>query len=150
MIASRRPGRHPWLAPLLTLALAGCSTAINDTPAAPRADLGCVDDSRQCVEQRQAALKTLLADKQRRWLREPATIGSYASGVRLFAFKSEKRRLSCDEIAIGRREAQGAPGALRGPSGQGLTPAQISRGAMFAEEVGKELAGEARRRCGTS
>jgi hypothetical protein len=108
---------------------------------------GCIDDSKQCIDQRQAALKTLLADKSRKWVKEPATTGSYATGVRLFAFKTEKPRLNCDELAAGRREADNAPGALRGPSGQGLSPAIISRGVMFAGEVSKELAREAQKRC---
>lgn len=126
--------------------IGGCSgTAIeSDVPAA---NYGCIDDSKHCIDQRQSALRTLLADKSRKWVREPATTGSYATGVRLFAFKTEKQRLTCDELAAGRREADGAPGALRGPNGQGLPPAVVSRGVMFAGEVSKELSREAQRRC---
>ena len=48
----------------------------------------------------------------------------------------------------GRREADGAAKSLRGPDGQGLSPAQISRASMFATEVSKELTTEMRaRRC---
>ena len=89
----------------------------------------------------------MVADKNRRWVKEPATAGSYASGVRLFAYKSRKRDLTCEELAHGRREADAAPLALRGPSAAGLSPAQISRGSMLAAEVSKELAVEMKRRC---
>ncbi len=123
-----------------------CSGTVIESET-PVANHGCIDDSKQCIDQRQAALKGLLADKSRKWVREPATTGSYATGVRLFAFKTEKQRLNCDELAAGRREADAAPGALRGPSGQGLPPAVISRGVMFAGEVSKELTREAQRRC---
>ena len=42
------------------------------------------------------ALRGMMADKDRRWVREPASPESYASGVRLFAYKRRKRDLSCD------------------------------------------------------
>jgi hypothetical protein len=126
--------------------LAACSSATVE-PRPQAQHFGCVDDSKQCVDQRQASLKGLLADPKRTWVRDPASPSAYASGVRMFAFKMEKARLSCDELGAGRREADGAPQALRGPSGQGLTPAQISRGVMFAGEVGKELTNEMKRRC---
>ena len=115
----------------------------------PPVGLQCVDDSAHCVAQRSATLRVMLADPQRRWVREPATPSAYASGVRLFAFKQKKRELTCDELAIGQREAEAAAGTLRGPGGAGLTPAQISRGVMFGEEVARELANERRRRCRT-
>jgi hypothetical protein len=91
----------------------------------------------------------MMADPQRRWVREPSSAAAFASGVRLFAFKQKKRELTCDELAIGQREAEGAAPTLRGPGGAGLTPAQISRGVMFGDEVSRELANERRRRCRT-
>ena len=53
-----------------------------------RAGLSCVDDSPQCVELRQSTLKSMLADKDRKWVKEPANPQAHASGVRLFAFRS--------------------------------------------------------------
>ncbi len=111
------------------------------------AGLSCVDDSAHCVGQRQTALRQLVADKDRVWVKEPPTPEAYASGVRLFAFKAKKGELTCEELALGRREAEAAPGALRGGTARGLTPAQVSRGAMFASEVGRELAREQAKRC---
>ena len=68
------------------------------------------------------------------------------AGVRLFAFRSRKRDLTCEELAHGKREADGAPAALNGPHSGGLSPAQKSRGTMLAAEVSKELTSEMRRR----
>ena len=67
-------------------------------------------------------------------------------GGRLFAFKNKKKDLSCEELAHGRKEADAAPAALRS-NGTGLTPAQVSRGAMLAHDVGRELGNEYNRRC---
>ena len=127
------------------VALSGC--AIGESPLeASQAGLSCVDDTPHCVSQRQATLKSMVADKERGWLKEPATPAAYASGVRLFAYKSTKKDLSCAELDQGRKEADGAPAALK-VAGQFLTPAQVSRGVMFAGEVGRELGNEIKRRC---
>jgi hypothetical protein len=124
------------------LSLAACGMGIDDS----RAGLTCIDDSPNCIGQRQATLKSMLADKERRWVKEPATPQAHASGVRLFAFRSAKAELTCEELMHGRREAEAAPRALKGQ--QGLSPAQISRAALFAAEVQRELAAEMnRRRC---
>lgn len=127
--------------------LAGCSSAGLSTDAESRAGMACVDDSKGCIDQRAAALRSIMSDKDRKWVREPATPSAYASGVRMFAYKQRKKELSCEELAIARREADAAAGTLRGPGGAGLTPAQISRGVMFGQEVAKELAAEQGRRC---
>ncbi len=128
----------------LPLALAGCSGGPEDT----RAGLSCVDDSKECVDQRQATLKSMLADKDRGWVKEPATPHAHASGVRLFAYRTQKKDLSCEQLAAGRREADGVSKALKGSDAKGLSPAQISRATMFAAEVSKELSVEMKsRRC---
>jgi hypothetical protein len=145
----RRPlGRILVPASIAALAslLASCA-AINFETAAtepPRAD--CVDDSPPCVERRGAALREMMADPKRRWVREPASAHSYAAGVRLFAFRSRKRELTCDELSLGKREADAAPMVLNGPDSGPLSPAQKSRGTMLAAEVSKELSTEIRRR----
>lgn len=130
----------------ISLLLASCSFGGFASESGPPVG-GCVDDSKECIDTRGAALRSMMADKSRRWIKEPATAGSYASGVRLFAYKGRKRDLTCDELAHGRREADAAPFALSGPSAAGLSPAQISRGSLLAAEVSKELAAEMKRRC---
>lgn len=126
--------------------LGGC--AINDATEVSRpGSMSCLDDSPHCIAQRQAALRHLVTRSDRHWVRDHASVESYASGVRLFAFKTKKKELTCDELQHGRREADGAGKVLRGPNGRGLTPAQVSRGAMFADEVSRELSKEHARRC---
>lgn len=133
-----------WIAAGAALLFAACAGA---EPPDLRAGLACVDDSAHCVGQRQSTLGHFVAAKDRAWVREPPTPAAYASGVRLFAFKVKKSELTCEELAIGRREADGAGHALRAGLGSGLTPAQISRGKMFASEVARELSREHGKRC---
>ena len=125
-------------------AAGGCVSI--DGPPDQRAGLSCVDDSPECISRRQATLGALVADKDRKWVHETATPEAYASGVRLMALKSKRYELSCDELARGRKEADGAGAVLRG-AGNRLTPAQISRGTMLAAEVSRELRAELSRRC---
>ena len=137
--------RRAMAAALVGLGLvASACTGLDDQ----RAGLSCIDDSPDCVGQRQATLKSMLADDERKWVKEPTTPQAHASGVRLFAFRSRKKDLSCEELAVGRREADSVPKTLRGPEGKSMSPAQVSRASMFAAEVSKELAVEMRtRRC---
>jgi hypothetical protein len=128
------------------LLIAGCAGATVESPPLAPQGMACVDDSQQCIGQRMVALKGLMSDREKRWIRQPATPEAYASGVRLFAFKGRKKDLTCEELGIGKREADAGPATLRGAASR-LTPAQISRGAMLAGEVGKELGMELRRRC---
>jgi hypothetical protein len=136
--------RRPIIAALAGagLMLAACSGG--DLLEDDRAGLSCLDDSPECVEQRQSTLKSMIADKERRWVREPATPQAHASGVRLFAFRSIKAELSCEELSHARKEAEGAPKSLKATPG--LLPAQVSRASMFASEVNKELAAEMKKR----
>lgn len=127
---------------MLPLALAGCS----GNPDEGRAGLSCVDDSKECIERRQATLNGMLADKNRGWIKEPASPHAHASGVRLFAFRTQKKDLNCEQLAAGRREADSVSRSVRGADG--LSPAQVARATMFAAEVSKELGAEMRaRRC---
>jgi hypothetical protein len=124
----------------LGLLMSACSGFGSDDP---RAGLSCLD-----VDRRQATLKSMLDDQDRKWVREQSNPQAHASGVRLFAFRSRKKELTCEELALGRREADSVPKALRGPEGKSLSPAQVARANLFAAEVSKELAAEMRaRRC---
>jgi hypothetical protein len=145
----RVPIRHSAFAirPAALAALGLCAlwlTACDMSIELPPYGLSCIDDSPDCIDQRQAALKDLLADKSRTWVKEAPTPHAHASGVRLFAFRATKAALSCEELAHGRREAEAAPKALKGQPG--ISPAQISRATMFAAEVQRELAAELKRR----
>jgi hypothetical protein len=126
-------------------ALAAC--AVPDGPGTPSSGLTCVDDSADCIDRRQRTLRHLIDDKDRAWVKAHPPAEAYASGVRLFALKTKKKELTCEELGWGRNEAEKAPGVLRGPQGAKLTPAQVSRGVMLAHEVSRELAAEMKRRC---
>jgi hypothetical protein len=140
LFAMRR-ARQAMALGLCALWLAACSgPGLDDS----RAGLSCVDDTPQCIERRQATLKHLLSDKERRWVKEAPTPQAHASGVRLFAYRRAKAELTCDELVHGRREAESASRALKGQ--HGLSPAQVSRAALFAGEVARELTVEIRRR----
>src|SRR3979490_3257528 len=82
----------------LALVVSACSGMDDE-----RAGLSCLDDSPDCVGQRQATLKSMIADQDRKWVRESTTPQAHASGVRLFAFRSRKKEMSCEELAIGGR-----------------------------------------------
>jgi hypothetical protein len=130
------------------LALTACSgNSINVTT--PGAGLKCVDDSPTCIAERQATMKAMLADPNKSWVSQRPDAAAYASGVRLFAFKSKKKELSCAELQAGKREADAGPAILRTP-GNGLSHSQVSRGVILAHEVSRELSRELSRRCGTS
>ena len=131
------------------VALSACLGACASDPPAPPPQLGlrCVDDSAHCISQREKVFDSYMADKSRAWVKQPAAPEAHASGVRLFALSKRRKDLTCDELQHGKREADAAPAALRGPGGKGLTPAQISRGVMLAGDVGRELAKEISKRC---
>ena len=132
----------------LGLSLSACSGMSLDD----RAGLTCIDDSAECVERRSVTLKSMLADKDRKWVKEPATPQAHASGVRLFAFRSKKAELSCDELALARRDGvlaerrhqlilralrSGGPAAVTDLSEQlGVSPATIRRDLVKLEEDG--------------
>lgn len=126
--------------------MTGCAGAPPPEIATPQAGLSCVDDSFDCITKRKATLNSLVADPKRSWIKDHPTPEAYATGVRMFAYKKKKKELSCEELAAGRKEADGATASLRS-AGKLLTPAQVSRGAMFAGEVGRELSNEMGRRC---
>ncbi|MGE0855564.1 MAG: hypothetical protein AB7E80_13720 [Hyphomicrobiaceae bacterium] len=126
--------------------LSACAT---EPPAAIGTGRGmsCVDDSAYCIAERKTALNNLVTRSDRHWVNDRPSVHAYASGVRLFAFKQKKSQLSCQELAMARREADGAPGALAGPDARLLSPAQVARSKMLAAEVSREIAREQGRRC---
>jgi hypothetical protein len=126
--------------------VAGCG-GNGVTVTTPGAGLKCVDDSPACIAERQATMKAMLSDPNRTWISQRPDAAAYASGVRLFAFKSKKKDLSCAELQAGKREADAGPAVLRTP-GNGLTHSQVSRGVILAHEVSRELGRELGRRCG--
>lgn len=133
------------------LGLSGCLGACSITTGTQlnaQGGLGCVDDSHECITRRQATLRYLVEDKSKGWINETPTPEAYASGVRLFAFKTKKKDLTCPELKRGKLEADMARTSLASLGGR-ITPAQMSRSTMLAGEVGRELQREFDRRCKT-
>ena len=146
LLADRRMMAVLGVMAMAASALAGCSgNGVSVTT--PGAGLKCVDDSPACIAERQATMKAMLADPSRSWVTQRPDAAAYASGVRLFAFKSKKSELSCAELQAGKREADAGPAVLRTP-GNGLSHSQISRGVILSHEVSRELGRELGRRCG--
>lgn len=143
MILHRRRNLPVLLLLFVPVAPVGCSGP--NVTTGSNSGLTCVDDSSDCIAKRQRTLRYLVDDNDRSWVKAHAPAEAYASGVRLFALKSKKKDLSCDELAHGKNEADRAPGVLR--SANNLTPAQVSRGIMLASEVSRELGAEMKRRC---
>lgn len=108
--------------------------------------LNCIDDSADCIAKRQAALKSMVSDPTKAWINENPTPEAYASGVRLFAFKTKKKELTCEELRRGKIEADAARASLKS-AGARITHQQLTRGAMLATEVGRELQNEFAKRC---
>ncbi|MFA5948815.1 MAG: hypothetical protein WC807_00880 [Hyphomicrobium sp.] len=125
--------------------LVGCAVS-QGTDIEQRSGLACVDDSIECISRRQSTLRHMVDDPGRAWVKEPPTPEAYASGVRLFAYKTKKKELSCAELAHGKQEADAARTSLKS-AGAKLTHTQVARGAMLATEVGRELQNEINRRC---
>jgi hypothetical protein len=138
----------PTVVAALALTAALLSACATSEPALPPGSghITCLDDTPECIGRRQGLVRQLTGDNSRSWLKEPATPEAYASGVRLYAMKNKKKDMSCDELQRAKVETDGAATALRA-AGNRLTPAQISRGIMFAGDVGRELSNEMGRRC---
>jgi hypothetical protein len=133
------------------LGLSGCLGACaitTGTPIHSQSGLSCVDDSPECISRRQASLRYMVDDKSKSWINETPAPEAYASGVRLFAYKTKKKELTCSELKRGKLEADTARPSLTS-LGSRITPAQMSRSVMLAAEVGRELQREFDRRCKT-
>lgn len=144
-----KPSRLPALRIAAVAAAAGglaaCSGGENGS-AGPQIGLSCVDDSAHCISQRGKVFDSYMADKSRSFVKQPATADSYASGVRLFAISKRRKELTCDELAHAKREADAGPSVLRSNANR-LTPAQVARGVILANEVSRELGREQSKRC---
>lgn len=139
------PRRTRLFAPLFASLIAGCAFAQSPGLNTATVDVGCVDDSVECLQKRKTALKAIMDDKRRTWVARPATPANYAAGVRMFAFMKLKRKLSCHELQVGLDEA-GRARAVLNSARIHLTDAQVARGALLGDEVANHMRKEMRRR----
>lgn len=111
---------------------AGCSvvTADNDTP--------CLDDSKSCIEARTTAFNAMKSDTGRKWIGKPVNARVHASGVRMFAYRVSKDKLSCTELTAGMNEMTAVRSALSGPVA-GASKDRIVQAKMLADETWAEL-----------
>ncbi|MGI9524090.1 MAG: hypothetical protein ACR2PG_20845 [Hyphomicrobiaceae bacterium] len=123
----------------------GCSMSLQHE-LGDRTGLNCVDDSPRCLNERQTALTAMVSDTSRTWIETPPTATADASGVRLFAYKKQKKNLNCRQLRIGYGEAKGARERLRTAKNPQLTPALKARSAILGDEVARELRREMKRR----
>ena len=118
--------------------------AARQPPASPvaRQDESTCADVDKCV----SILKAMVADPNRTWIRRPAAPAVLANGVRLFAYRVLRPKLTCSELAAALTETETAAHAFSG-SIAGLQPEQITRVRILSVEVGDELLAENARRC---
>lgn len=137
-------------AALVAAGISGC-TAIGPSDELPVANTasGCVDDSKACIEKRGTALKGMLGDAKRSWVIRQETAASYATGVKLFAYRQKKTEMSCQELAHGREETRTAPQMLKPGSVSGMNDSRLAQVKDLSGQVSKELAKEFDRVCAT-
>lgn len=134
-----------FLVSLLAGLTSGCAIVQSPGLNTATVDVGCVDDSRRCLDKRKADLEAIMADKSRRWIAQPPTPATYASGIRLFAFMKLKKKLTCRELQTGLDEAGHARATLSKASAH-LTKDQIARGTLLGDEVATHMRKEMKRR----
>jgi hypothetical protein len=98
------------------------------------------------VDQCASVLKAMLDDPDRSWMRRPASATTLANGVRLFAYRTLRPKLSCSELTTALHELTIARAAYAGPVA-GLQKSQIDRARALSAEVDGELRTERANRC---
>jgi hypothetical protein len=111
-------------------------------PAPPAHETACVS-----VEQCASVLKAMIDDPNRAWMKRPASAATLANGVRLFAYRALRQRLSCSELTTALHETTIAAAAFSGPV-SGLQHDQIDRVRTLSGDVEAELKTERAGRCG--
>jgi hypothetical protein len=96
----------------------------------------------QCV----SVLRAMVDDPDRAWVNWPASAKTLANGVRLFAYRSLRPRLTCRELTTALHELTIAIAAFAGPV-SGLEQGEIDRARRLTSEVEGELRTERAARC---
>ena len=98
------------------------------------------------VDQCASVLKAMIDDPNRAWLSWPASATTLANGVRLFAYRALRSKLTCGELTTAVHEVTIAMAAFAGPVA-GLQKSQIDRARMLTAQVEEELKTERAGRC---
>ena len=117
--------------------VAGCSGGCSSGP-----NMGepCLDDSKACIDSRVATVNGMVTDPSKAWINATPTRGTYASGVRLFAWRSSKDRLTCEELAAGLREMAAAKMSLSQGPLPGTTAERNNQVKAMTDDAAAELA----------
>ena len=100
------------IAALACVLLAAACAPISSAPeASNNPAAGCVDDSKHCIDKRMSTLKTMVSDQRRSWVYQQESPASYATGVKLFAYRATKAQLDMRR-ALAWSERDGRRGAL--------------------------------------
>jgi hypothetical protein len=94
-------------------------------------------------------LRTLVEGRDRSWILGPPTPQAHVSGVRMFAYRALRPRLTCGELAVGIEEMRSVPNALA-TKPAGTTTGDVERALDLAARVQEELRTERESRCRTA
>jgi hypothetical protein len=114
----------------------------------PRAQAPQPQQPRTChdVPSCEALLRELIEGADRSWIARSETPEGLLTGVRMFAFRTLRPRLTCGELAVAMRQLRSVPEALR-PAPAGSSPEDVVRATRLAAEVHDELRAESDARC---
>jgi len=130
-------GRHERLLTGVALSgallLSACTGGSSANSGAP-----CLDDSQSCISARTSALAAMQTDGSRAWINKPVNAQVHASGVRMFAYRTLKDKLSCAELNAGMNEMSSVRSALAAPVA-GATKDRVIQAKMLADETHGEL-----------
>ncbi len=114
----------------------------------PRAQTAVVAQNGRChdVPSCETLLRKMTEGSDRSWISQSETPEGLLTGVRMFALRTLRPKLTCDELGTALEQLRGVPAALR-PAPAGSTPEDIARTNRLAAEVHDELRAENENRC---
>jgi hypothetical protein len=86
-----------------------------------------------------AHLKKLVSDPKREWIGVPQSPEGYADGTRLFAYRSLRKKLNCNELQRAVEDTKAATVSLQEP--------RYARVRILVSDVARELNAEQAKRC---
>lgn len=107
----------------------------------------CLDDTPRCVGERTRLLKAMLADPRHRWAQVNPSARTYASAVRLFAYRAALGKLNCRQLHHGIRETGAAERVLTASALPDVQVDRLAKIKALSEDVHKELRREFKRVC---
>jgi hypothetical protein len=105
-----------------------------EAPAAP-------PEADPCATPKDCALhlKKLVSDPKRDWIGQPQSADAYANGIRLFAYRLLRKKLTCNELQRALEDTKAATLSLQEP--------RYDRARTLVADVSRELNTEQAKRC---